>query len=510
MANIFQTAAKKKPYDIYSGGNTAGNVGTNVGNIWSNPQKSYISAPVSSVQKPQTSYPGSQAAVKPASTNAASKSVVASQPTTNYDTNYQNYLKNRTTTASTLAEQAADEAKRQAQEAYDLEKSGLNTQAGNLKQSLDSYKGNRAEDVNAYNKVVDRNKENARTASGTSQRRLAETRRQTMGQTEKTYANLGTIDSYGTGSFTETNANTDTEFLRMTNENFKLLDDQIFKLDTDAQAYKRQSDEKVQAEESKFNDAVIQINNLLGKNELAKTQAIRQAQQLLASKKAEIQDEYEGLMLKNEKEKVDAQKAIELETAKGQEVANAWKSTSPEFQASGKVVNMNDMMFVNKYKDAYETMLKNSGFKGTGEISSDKQKIIQNIDDVLNSGNLGRISGFQGTVGLWPGSKEINTKGQLEQIKALTTLENRQKLKGQGQISDKETALLEAASNILNYGGSEEQIIDVLKQLRDEMSTGQVKSLNSGSVNMVAPDGTRYTIDQSEVQDAINNGWKQI
>jgi len=126
--------------------------------------------------------------------------------------------------------------------------------------------------------------------------------------------------------------------------------------------------------------------------------------------------------------------------------------------------------------------------------SGEKQKLITLVDDIANSSGLGRITGIQGMVPLVPGSSEQLVKGQIDQLKALLSLENRQKLKGSGAISDREMGILERASSLLNQGLNEQQFKQVLAQLKAELSSGSPASISGNSNIITAPDGQQIMI----------------
>ena len=76
---------------------------------------------------------------------------------------------------------------------------------------------------------------------------------------------------------------------------------------------------------------------------------------------------------------------------------------------------------------------------------------ISTINNILSSDSLGRVSGFTRNI---PGAGFAGTadvRAQLSQLKALTSLEGRQKLKGSGTISDFEAAMLSNSANALNF-----------------------------------------------------------
>ncbi len=463
-------------------GNTAGNVGSNTIDY-----SKYMS------KAPTYDY-SSWVSKAPAQTAQPAPAIKPSQPTntgqTAYDTNYSNYLTNRSNTAMTLAEKqkaAQDAADKQA---YDYARQGLLEQQGNLSSALGTYRTRSAEDIARLKATGERTKETAITQSGASQRALAETRRQALGDIEKRYANLGTIDSYGTGSFTQANTNEETGFLKMTNENMQNLNDKLYEIDDNIQNFELEATRKIQDQEAQYNQAVQQINSQLANNEELRGQALQQAALLLEQKKAEINDEYQQLTLSAQQQKQAAQAEIDKLTQQDAYFQQVFQGASQTFLDTGKPATMNDFMIMNKYPDAYKSMLefaKSGG--GSNTASQAKQNIIQTIDDVLNSGNIGRLTGMYSYVPRLRGNKANLTQSQIDQLKNMLSLQNRTLLKGTGTISDYEAKMLEKAASALAGDLSEEQFIQVLNQLKTELSSGARPSINAPLMSLASQYG---------------------
>lgn len=110
--------------------------------------------------------------------------------------------------------------------------------------------------------------------------------------------------------------------------------------------------------------------------------------------------------------------------------------------------------------------------KDTGE----REDIVALIDEILASDkNLKALTGDLrlGGIPLINRSKVATTRAKLDQLQGYLTLENRQKLRGQGTITDKEQKTLEqAASTLGERGQSTENYIQELQKLRKELSQG--------------------------------------
>lgn len=491
-------------------------------------KKDLYSGPISSVYKPPQGAPRSQmignqsvsvtgspkapqsfyAPVTQKKTITPSPDVAktsqVSQPTASevLQQKYSNYLMQSQANKEKLAEQNRADAEAKAMESYNANKAVADTSRSNLEEMMKGFRERSASGQARLDTQAQQNRERALRTSGESQRQLMETRRDQLGDVERRYSALGTVDSYGTGSFQSANQNVENDFLRLTASNKQKLQDDLLDIDNKLFDAKAQAEEKIAVEEAKYKDALSQIQQLLVGNEVEKNQAIRAAQSLLQQKKTEIYDEYEGYRIQAEQDKVKKQEEIDAANAGDAKLQGVLKGASQEFLTTGVPKTAQDQFIVFKYPkevEAYMKMLTDS--KVLGGTNNEKGKLISLVDDISKSSGLGRITGIQGIVPLLPGSNEMITKGQIDQLKALLSLENRQKLKGQGAISDREMAILERASSMLNQGLSEGQFRQVLEQLKTELTTGQPTSINQAQGRIRVQDmatGQTGTIDASE------------
>ncbi len=431
------------------------------------------------------------------------------QPTAQqtYEQKYQNYLSQSQARKEQQAQQNEDEARRQAQEEYDANKNALTASQGNLNQLMGGFRERAATGQARLDAQANQNRERAKVTAGEGQRQLAIDRRDARNDNEKRYAALGTIDSMGTGSFQSANENTESDFLTLTAKNKQATEYALQDIDNKLFEAKASSEERIAAEESKFNEAMLEINRLLAGNETGKAQAVRAATQMLAQKRAEIQDEYEGLRMASEKEKYDLQNKLQASAMDDEKLKSIFATASPDFLKTGQPKTAQDQFIIFKYPkeaEAYMKMLTES--KTMSATGGEKAKLISLVNDISSSGGLGRITGVQGMVPLIPGSSEQLVKGQIEQLKALLSLEGRQKLKGSGAISDREMGILERASSLLNQNLNEEQTQQVLNQLRTELETGSAASISGGQGKIRVIDiasGQSGTIDANEFDPSI-------
>jgi len=119
---------------------------------------------------------------------------------------------------------------------------------------------------------------------------------------------------------------------------------------------------------------------------------------------------------------------------------------------------------------SYEWMLNNPDKFGSAFESgnvAEKQNLIGLVDQALTT-NLGPLTGPLGAFGITTKFGEgLNTKALIDQIKGSLTLEAREKLKGQGQISDAETQMLANSVSKLQYGMTEAALKKELGEIKN-------------------------------------------
>src|SRR3990167_3469511 len=116
---------------------------------------------------------------------------------------------------------------------------------------------------------------------------------------------------------------------------------------------------------------------------------------------------------------------------------------------------------------------------GGGQVSETANDISTLIDRLVDTGATSRISGpvdqfLGGGFG-----KATTAKNIYDQIKGMLSLENRQKLKGSGAISDFEARTLERAASSLGRNQSDEEFMNTLRQLQSDLLAGGI-SQNAG------------------------------
>ena len=117
--------------------------------------------------------------------------------------------------------------------------------------------------------------------------------------------------------------------------------------------------------------------------------------------------------------------------------------------------------------DNYIAQLKYSyASSNTTSDNSTKNQIVDLVDEVLGSNNLKGVTGVS-IANKIPGTSSYDLQKKIDQIKNKLTVEERAKLKGQGQISDRETQMLENAVTALDSGMSETAFRTELQNIKD-------------------------------------------
>jgi|GEM_PF-5962566 len=145
----------------------------------------------------------------------------------------------------------------------------------------------------------------------------------------------------------------------------------------------------------------------------------------------------------------------------------------------------------------------NTGDFVKAPVSQEKQQLISNINDVL-SRNTKPITGALRLGSIIPGSAGVTTKAKVEQIKSMLSLDARQKLKGQGQISDKETQMLADSVAALKYNMSDEDFRAELQKIRTVLDGTWQSSQESGGTQGQA--GGLSSDDKALIQKYKNAG----
>ena len=320
------------------------------------------------------------------------------------------------------AKQRALDTEKSLKDRYKNANEELGLQVPELDTELQNFKNTEAAGLAEAKKAAEAQKATTSDYYGEAQRLAAQTRNETRGQTGRVFANLGTIDSRGEGSYQQGMENIDTEFNRETQ---KRLNEKAAKLsDIDSTYYKAEvaSNNAIRAKEAEKTKLVRQIKLAQQQNNLDLADRLTEAWQVADDAVTEIENNLMQLKY-----------ASEQETEKTQRELDQLKGLSESFLTTGKPSTMNDMMFVKDNPD----FAKNIASMGlAGGVNTSKQKAL-GIAQELQKLNT---SGITFVV---PESRRAESL--LAQLSAELQLEEAKRLKGQGSLTDAERAILRDA-----------------------------------------------------------------
>lgn len=158
-----------------------------------------------------------------------------------------------------------------------------------------------------------------------------------------------------------------------------------------------------------------------------------------------------------------------------------------------------------KAQDAAVKKLEADTTKNGDETSA--LSTINLVNTMLNNPNLKGISGFvQGYLGTGKifGNQEL--KNQYNQLKGILSLENRQKLKGSGAVSDFESRTLEQAASSLGRNLNDADFEKQLKQIRGSIATSHGQTASVKITDPSTGESQSVTSDSAGIAQAIKDG----
>lgn len=291
---IGQVASKVSSASQYTPGGYAGNVITNAASAAGGAAKNFLTR-FQQPQQTQSKAPLYSAAPKPQiqgsgmSSNYASnpntyQAPVVKQPTTapaaptsNASASWMNYAQAAADRQRKLAEEQQAQKTGFIKDKYNLANQQLQEALPAAQQQFGQFKSNAEATIADLLAGGERQKSQAQDYQGEAQRLAAQTLRETQGQTQRTFANLGTLDSRGEGSFGQATENQMSEFNRFTQQGLKALADKKAEIDATVSQAERSARATIMQEESKLNELARNIQYALANNNLQQAQELTDA-----------------------------------------------------------------------------------------------------------------------------------------------------------------------------------------------------------------------------------------
>lgn len=153
--------------------------------------------------------------------------------------------------------------------------------------------------------------------------------------------------------------------------------------------------------------------------------------------------------------------------------------------------------------------LQNKGVDTKQTTTSKATQDIADLADKVLAEDTNPISGTVRLGGVIGGGKGQKVSALYDQLKAKLSLDNVKYLKGQGAVSDAERQLLENASSAINNKMGDADFRAAITDLRNNLR-GEDNGGLPASIRLKSPDGFTYDVPQTEVKNALDNGYQRI
>lgn len=188
---------------------------------------------------------------------------------------------NDVSSTGTAQQQFAENARKKQEEyikqQYDIASQQLGEQLPAAEAQFGRLKANTEASIADLLAGGERQKAQATDYYGDAQRQAAKSRREVQGRTQREFANLGTLDSRGEGSFQEATENQDSEFNRYTQQNLKAKADKLSEIDMGVKAAERQARATITQEEAKLSELARNIKYAQANNNLQQARELTDA-----------------------------------------------------------------------------------------------------------------------------------------------------------------------------------------------------------------------------------------
>ncbi len=239
---------------------------------------------------------------------------------------------------------------------------------------------------------------------------------------------------------------------------------------------------------TQYNDGISEIKTKVGNavSDKKRTYDYYDAQEKAAN---EMLGKYREAIISelNTKTSTDAEleKALKLAKLKNVTDTGEWLSPTESTQA-----NVPYGTSKAEAKAIIAARPKDTSLKDTARSSA--EELLRKMDAGEGTSAVGRSNLF-GLATVIPGTEARDFQNQFNNLKSLLSLDNVKLLKGQGQVSDAERALLAAASANLDLGQSEEEFKKNLQDIIKSLS-GKTTEQASGDKTITSPSGESYDL----------------
>lgn len=341
-------------------------------------------------------------------------------------------IENRTENRINLEKMASDRRERTLGEIRNIQTESFNQYQNSLRKGLD-----------LQSQTAQRQQQEAQRDVENSKYYNEQARKERMKGLEGTLASLGTLQSSALGNI---GAKINMGAERQDRQQQEKLNSRIADIQDSYRLAENEAESLIQQEAANYRQQQAQLSERLDINSID-YQII--SQQLRDNADQRITDIINGLN--------DFTYQANLEAIKAQQE----DGPSVEFLSTGQPQTRQDLIWMAENPDKLAELNNRSGIQRelSPEEQANRQSTISLVDELLQS-NLGPVSGVYGRTGIgtFAGSG-ANTKAALNQLLGRLVVDERGKLKGQGQISDRETQMLQDSVSRLNTPGLSQEAI---------------------------------------------------
>lgn len=272
-------------------------------------------------------------------------------------------------------------------------------------------------------------------------------RQERMKGLENTLAGLGTLQS---SSLMNVGARINQGAERQDRSSQRDLNARVADLQDQYRLAENQTEGLIQQEASRYRQQAAQLSEAMDTNSIEYQQAIEGLRAQADANINAILDSFDEFSYNTQLQMQQAQLA-------GQD------QVSEEFLATGMPQNRADLLWMAENSDSYDDMT--NRMYGNPQEVSEASQVSREIDQILNYGSLGPITG-RVRLGQFYRNDSNDLMAAIDSIKAKMQLADAGKLKGQGQISEGERAILRDAATKLRYNMSEEAFRSELSRIK--------------------------------------------
>jgi len=322
-----------------------------------------------------------------------------------------------------LLDQQQNQAKDYYDKSYNERNRLLEQSIPKLQSQVRTATANIQKGIGSAQQSAEYKKQSAEDQWGESQRLAAQTRQESEGRNRNKFAALGTTDSWGAGSYGQAQENVESDFNRFTQQGLRTKEQNMFEIDKALQDYEIEAQTQIDTLEANLSNTVDQIQSSINLNNIDKQNMIDEAFANYQQGVLGVEESMQGIY---------SQYYQALQSAEA-------NSLSEQFMTTGQPATEADFLYMSEMDDdAYSRMF--------GEQNQGNQQSVGLIDDLLNKDTRG----ITGRVRMAVSDEARAAQGLLNQLSAKLQIEEAQRMKGQGAMSDAERDILRNAIAALN------------------------------------------------------------